>query len=80
MRSLRRLQRRRRRRPARASAARLGYLELLGVDALWLTPFYPSPMADNGYDMADPRAVDPVFGDLDAVDGWSPTRTRTASG
>ena len=48
--------------------ARLGYLELLGVDALWLTPFYPSPMADHGYDVADPRAVDPVFGDLEHFD------------
>ena len=47
---------------------RLGYLELLGVDAVWLTPFYASPMADHGYDVADPRAVDPLFGDLDAVD------------
>ena len=47
---------------------RLGYLELLGVDALWLTPFYTSPMADHGYDVADPRDVDPVFGDLDAFD------------
>jgi len=48
--------------------SRLGYLELLGVDGLWLTPFYPSPMADHGYDVADPRDVDPVFGDLDAFD------------
>jgi alpha-glucosidase len=48
--------------------ARLGYLELLGVDALSLTPFYTSPMADHGYDVADPRAVDPVFGDLEEFD------------
>ena len=48
--------------------ARLGYLELLGVDALWLSPFYPSPMTDHGYDIADPRDVDPVFGDLAAFD------------
>jgi alpha-glucosidase len=47
---------------------RLGYLELLGVDALWLTPFYTSPMADHGYDVADPREVDPVFGDLATFD------------
>jgi alpha-glucosidase len=47
---------------------RLGYLELLGVDALWLTPFFRSPMADHGYDVADPRDVDPVFGDLAAFD------------
>lgn len=48
--------------------SRLGYLELLGVDAVWLTPFYRSPMADHGYDVADPRAVDPLFGDLDTFD------------
>lgn len=48
--------------------SRLGYLELLGVDAVWLTPFFPSPMADGGYDVADPRDVDPRFGDLDSFD------------
>lgn len=48
--------------------SRLGYLELLGVDALWLTPFFTSPMADHGYDVADPRDVDPLFGDLEAYD------------
>jgi len=48
--------------------ARLGYLELLGVDALWLSPFYTSPMTDHGFDVADPRDVDPIFGDLDAFD------------
>lgn len=48
--------------------SRLGYLELLGVDGLWLTPFYPSPMVDNGYDVADPRGVDPLFGDLRTFD------------
>ena len=48
--------------------SRLGYLELLGVDALWLSPFYTSPMTDHGYDVADPRNVDPVFGDLAAFD------------
>ena len=49
-------------------SSRLGYLELLGVDALWLTPFFTSPMADHGYDVADPRDVDPLFGDLAAFD------------
>jgi alpha-glucosidase len=49
--------------------ARLGYLELLGVDTLWLTPFFTSPMTDHGYDVSDPRAVDPLFGDLDTFDG-----------
>ncbi|RJL24183.1 glycoside hydrolase family 13 protein [Bailinhaonella thermotolerans] len=44
--------------------SRLPYLAELGVDALWLTPFFTSPMADFGYDVADYRDVDPVFGDL----------------
>ena len=49
--------------------SRLPYLAELGVDALWLTPFYRSPMADHGYDVADPCAVDPVFGSLEDLDG-----------
>jgi alpha-glucosidase len=44
--------------------SRLPYLRDLGVDALWITPFYPSPMADGGYDVADYRDVDPRFGTL----------------
>jgi alpha-glucosidase len=44
--------------------ARLPYLRDLGVDALWLTPWYVSPMADAGYDVADYRDIDPIFGDL----------------
>ncbi|EIE98218.1 glycoside hydrolase family 13 protein [Saccharomonospora glauca] len=44
--------------------SKLDYLADLGVDAVWLTPFYTSPMADGGYDVADYRAVDPVFGEL----------------
>ncbi|MBQ1025109.1 glycoside hydrolase family 13 protein [Micromonospora sp. C95] len=43
---------------------RLPYLRELGVDALWLTPFYTSPMVDGGYDVADYRDVDPMFGNL----------------
>jgi alpha-glucosidase len=46
------------------------------VDALWLTPFCTSPMADHGYDVADPRNVDPVFGDLDRMT----TRCTTCTG
>ena len=44
--------------------SRLDYLEELGVDALWFAPWYPSPLADGGYDVADYRAVNPAFGDL----------------
>jgi alpha-glucosidase len=44
--------------------ARLDHLAWLGVDALWLSPIYPSPMADFGYDVAGYTDVDPVFGDL----------------
>ncbi|HEU4912463.1 MAG TPA: alpha-amylase family glycosyl hydrolase [Actinomycetes bacterium] len=45
--------------------SRLPYLRDLGVDAVWVTPFYPSPMADGGYDVADYRDIDPLFGSLD---------------
>ncbi|MDX6208722.1 MAG: alpha-glucosidase [Frankiales bacterium] len=48
--------------------SKLDYLADLGVDALWLNPFYPSPQIDAGYDVADYRSVDPVFGSLDDVD------------
>jgi alpha-glucosidase len=44
--------------------ARLDHLVWLGVDALWLSPIYPSPLADFGYDVSDYTDVDPVFGDL----------------
>ena len=45
--------------------SRLDYLAgTLGVDAIWLSPFYPSPMADFGYDVMDYTGVDPIFGDL----------------
>ena len=44
--------------------SRLPYLASLGVDALWLTPWYVSPMADGGYDVADYRDIDPLFGTL----------------
>ena len=44
--------------------AKLPYLRDLGVDAIWFTPWYPSPMADGGYDVADYRDIDPMFGTL----------------
>ena len=66
---LRRRRRRRHRRPRRASAPACPTSAELGVDAIWLTPFYPSPQADAGYDVADYRDVDPLFGTLADVDG-----------
>lgn len=45
--------------------AHLPYLRNLGVDAVWLSPFYTSPQADAGYDVADYRDIDPLFGTLD---------------
>jgi alpha-glucosidase len=48
--------------------SRLPYLRELGVDAIWLTPFYPSPGADHGYDVSDYVDVDPLFGTLDDFD------------
>ena len=50
------------------AASRLPYLADLGTDAIWLTPFYPSPQVDHGYDVADYCDVDPLFGDLAAFD------------
>src|ERR1044072_4383759 len=47
---------------------RLSYLRDLGVDAVWLTPFYTSPQRDHGYDVSDFRDVDPLFGTLDDFD------------
>ena len=48
--------------------ARLPHLAELGVDALWITPFYTSPQHDHGYDVADYRTVDPLFGSLSDAD------------
>ena len=48
---------------------RLDYLEWLGIDAVWLSPIFRSPMADFGYDVADYRDVDPLFGTLADLDG-----------
>ena len=47
---------------------KLDYLRELGVDAIWLSPFYPSPLADGGYDVADYRAIDPRFGTMEQFD------------
>ncbi len=46
----------------------LGYLAELGVDAIWFTPWYLSPLADGGYDVADYRTIDPAFGTLEEAE------------
>jgi alpha-glucosidase len=54
----------------RGTIARLPYLKSLGIDAVWLSPIFPSPMADFGYDISDYTGIDPLFGtmeDFDAV-------------
>ena len=51
---------------------RLDYLVELGVDALWISPFYPSPMVDFGYDVSDYVDVDPRFGTLAEFDALNP--------
>ncbi|WP_306769924.1 alpha-amylase family glycosyl hydrolase, partial [Microbacterium karelineae] len=48
--------------------SRIPYLKELGVDAVWLSPFYPSALADGGYDVDDYRDVDPKIGTLDEFD------------
>src|SRR2546423_14216429 len=47
---------------------RLDHLTWLGVDAVWLSPIYPSPGADMGYDVSDYEAVDPLFGRVEELD------------
>ena len=49
-------------------AQRLDHLVELGVDAIWISPIYPSPMADFGYDVADYTDIHPLFGDLAEFD------------
>ena len=47
---------------------KLGYLEELGVEALWLTPVFASPMVDNGYDVADYYNIDPSYGTMEDME------------
>ncbi len=47
---------------------RIDYLEWLGIDTVWITPFFPSPMADFGYDVSNHEDVDPSFGTLSDLD------------
>ena len=68
----------------RGILSKLDYLQDLGVDVLWLSPIYPSPQADNGYDISDYRGIDPMFGTLEDFDAlltdllrWSSPNKRT---
>ena len=47
---------------------KLDYLKLLGIDYLWICPFFVSPQNDNGYDVADYRSIDPAFGTMEDVE------------
>lgn len=48
--------------------SRLDYLEKLGVDVIWLSPVYQSPLDDNGYDISDYQAINPIYGTMDDMD------------
>ncbi|HEX9367422.1 MAG TPA: alpha-amylase family glycosyl hydrolase, partial [Vicinamibacterales bacterium] len=52
----------------RGLTEKLEYLQALGIDALWLLPFYPSPLRDDGYDIADYEGVHPDYGTVQDVD------------
>ena len=52
----------------RGIAGRLDHLSALGVDVIWLSPVYPSPQDDNGYDIADYQGIEQAFGTLDEYD------------
>ncbi|MGO4957782.1 glycoside hydrolase family 13 protein [Luteococcus sp. Sow4_B9] len=60
--------------------SRIGHLAQLGVDAVWLSPFYPSQLADGGYDVDDHRAVDPRLGTLEDFDEMVATLHRHGIG
>jgi len=61
----------------RGIASRLGYLRWLGVDAIWLTPMFPSPQVDFGYDVSDYENVDPQYGTLKDMDALIADARRT---
>ena len=56
--------------------SKLSYLRELGVDALWINPWYSSPLKDGGYDVADYRAIDERFGTIDEVEGFGDDETE----
>src|SRR6202023_3277735 len=55
---------------------RLGYLKSLGIDAIWITPMYPSPQVDFGYDIANYEAIDPQYGTMGDFDNMMKTAKR----
>ena len=61
--------------------SKLDHLADLGVDVIWLSPVYPSPQHDNGYDISDYEDIDPRFGTLEEFDLllWRPTSAASAS-
>jgi alpha-glucosidase len=63
-------QRRRRRRSDRHHPSGCEYIASLGVDAIWISPFFTSPMKDFGYDVSDYTDVDPMFGTLAISITW----------
>ena len=52
----------------RGIISKLDHLSALGVDVIWLSPVYPSPQDDNGYDISDYQGIEPVFGSLEDFD------------
>ena len=48
--------------------SRLDYLKELGIDAIWLSPIFQSPQDDNGYDISDYQAIDPLFGNMEDME------------
>ena len=55
-------------------SSKMSYLHELGVDAIWITPFYPSPQVDFGYDVSDYRNIDPMYGTLTGMSGVTAKR------
>lgn len=60
--------------------ARLDHIAALGVDAIWLSPIFPSPMVDMGYDVSDYTDIDPVFGTLADFDAMVAPRSGIYAG
>src|SRR5690606_41648962 len=58
--------------------AKLDYIVSLGVNTVWLLPFYPSPRLDDGYDIAEYRDVDPIYGSLAEVRDRKSTRLNSS--